>query len=71
MCKDIETRGRGEVRLNDSEREQSRVEGPGDKLRAKRRQRQHEEEGQRRTKGKMERGKRGMERMLCFLDRGY
>lgn len=43
VCKDTETRGRGEVRCDDSEREQSRWEGPGDKLRTKGGQRRHRE----------------------------
>ena len=53
VCKDTETRGTGRVRPDDSAREQSGGEGPGDKLRAKGRQRRHTdkgEEGQKREK---------------------
>lgn len=51
VCKDTETRGRGEVRRDDSVREQSRGEEPGDKLRAIGGQSQHgkDSEGQRRN----------------------
>ena len=51
VCKDTETRGRGEVRHDDSEREQSTGEGPGNKLRAKgvQRRRREDSEGQRRN----------------------
>lgn len=56
MCMDTETMGRGEVRPDDRAREQSGGEGPGDKLRAKGRQRRHRDEGQRRTKRGVENG---------------
>lgn len=47
LCQDTETRGRKEARLDDSAKEQSRGEGPGDKLRAKgRRHREKDSKGQ-------------------------
>lgn len=58
MCKDTEPMGRGKVRLDDSAREQSTGEDPGDKLKAEgtqRRQGQKDSEGR---KGKWRKGKK-------------